>query len=253
MPVPPHVLDEIRASIDLLDLVGRVVNLRKAGANWKGLCPFHAEKTPSFMVNPKKGIFHCFGCGVGGDVAAIFSDELGQREIGVAVLFAAALLGGAVQSALGEPLRVEIDLPEINAEEVSSLRAVVASPAAYRAAGLELNPALANAEIVLQKRPDGRYFLRITSDRRINEPFVDLILEANWSSGRIVRDYTMLFDPPTLRQPSAQLAPQVTPVPDRAPAQTAPTPPRRSRRSPIWSRCRRAGRSAKSWHPERSC
>jgi DNA primase len=63
----PTVLDEIRAGIDIVDLVGRFVNLKKAGVNWKGLCPFHGEKTPSFMVNPKKGIFHCFGCGVGGD------------------------------------------------------------------------------------------------------------------------------------------------------------------------------------------
>jgi DNA primase len=62
------VLDDIRAGVDIVDFVGRFVNLRKAGANWKGLCPFHGEKTPSFMVNPKKGIFHCFGCGVGGDV-----------------------------------------------------------------------------------------------------------------------------------------------------------------------------------------
>ena len=64
----PAILDEIRAGVDVVDLVGRFVNLRKAGQNYKGLCPFHAEKTPSFMVNPKKGIFHCFGCGVGGDV-----------------------------------------------------------------------------------------------------------------------------------------------------------------------------------------
>src|SRR5438309_10329090 len=62
------VLDDIRAGVDIVDFVGRFVNLRKTGANWKGLCPFHGEKTPSFMVNPKKGIFHCFGCGVGGDV-----------------------------------------------------------------------------------------------------------------------------------------------------------------------------------------
>src|SRR5688572_25176485 len=62
------VLDDIRAGVDIVELVGRFVNLRKAGVNWKGLCPFHGEKTPSFMVNPKKGIFHCFGCGVGGDV-----------------------------------------------------------------------------------------------------------------------------------------------------------------------------------------
>jgi DNA primase len=63
----PALLDEIRASADIVDLVGRFVNLKKAGANFKGLCPFHAEKTPSFMVNPTKGIFHCFGCGAGGD------------------------------------------------------------------------------------------------------------------------------------------------------------------------------------------
>jgi DNA primase len=62
-----ELLDEIRAGVDVVDLVGRFVNLKKAGVNWKGLCPFHAEKTPSFMVNPTKGIFHCFGCGVGGD------------------------------------------------------------------------------------------------------------------------------------------------------------------------------------------
>ena len=64
---PPALLDEIRAGVDVVELVGRFVNLRKAGQNYKGLCPFHGEKTPSFMVNPRKGIFHCFGCGVGGD------------------------------------------------------------------------------------------------------------------------------------------------------------------------------------------
>ncbi|MFQ5830383.1 MAG: DNA primase [Candidatus Methylomirabilia bacterium] len=63
----PTLLDEIRSRVDVVDLIGQFVNLRRAGENWKGLCPFHAEKTPSFTVNPKKGIFHCFGCGVGGD------------------------------------------------------------------------------------------------------------------------------------------------------------------------------------------
>jgi DNA primase len=62
------ILDDIRAAVNVVELVGRFVNLRKAGQNYKGLCPFHGEKTPSFMVNPRKGIFHCFGCGVGGDV-----------------------------------------------------------------------------------------------------------------------------------------------------------------------------------------
>jgi DNA primase len=63
----PHVLDDIRARIDVVELVGQWVTLKRAGVNWKGLCPFHAEKTPSFTVHPKKGIFHCFGCGAGGD------------------------------------------------------------------------------------------------------------------------------------------------------------------------------------------
>jgi DNA primase len=63
----PHLLDEIRSRVDLVDLVGQFVNLKRAGENWKALCPFHAEKTPSFTVNPKRGIFHCFGCGAGGD------------------------------------------------------------------------------------------------------------------------------------------------------------------------------------------
>jgi DNA primase len=60
-------LDQIRTGLDLVELIGRFVNLKPAGANWKGLCPFHGEKTPSFNVNPRKGIFKCFGCGVGGD------------------------------------------------------------------------------------------------------------------------------------------------------------------------------------------
>ena len=71
----PTLLDEIRTGVDIVELVGRFVNLRKAGVNYKGLCPFHAEKTPSFTVNPKKGIFHCFGCGVGGDAFAFLMKQ----------------------------------------------------------------------------------------------------------------------------------------------------------------------------------
>jgi DNA primase len=60
--------DEVRAAADIVKIVGDYVKLRKAGANFMGLCPFHQEKTPSFAVHPTKQIFHCFGCGVGGDV-----------------------------------------------------------------------------------------------------------------------------------------------------------------------------------------
>src|SRR5213080_1114791 len=78
----PTLLDEIRTGVDIVELVGRFVNLRKAGVNYKGLCPFHAEKTPSFTVNPKRGIFHCFGCGAGGDAFGFLMrhDRLGFPE-----------------------------------------------------------------------------------------------------------------------------------------------------------------------------
>ena len=60
--------EEVRAAADIVKIVGDYVRLRKAGANFVGLCPFHQEKTPSFAVHPTRQIFHCFGCGVGGDV-----------------------------------------------------------------------------------------------------------------------------------------------------------------------------------------
>ncbi|HEY7654327.1 MAG TPA: DNA primase [Methylomirabilota bacterium] len=60
-------LDEIRSRVDIVEIVGQSVKLKRAGENWKGLCPFHTEKTPSFTVNPKRNIYHCFGCGAGGD------------------------------------------------------------------------------------------------------------------------------------------------------------------------------------------
>jgi len=74
-----QILDEIRSRVDMVELVGQSVNLKRAGENWKGLCPFHTEKTPSFTVNPKRGIFHCFGCGVGGDAFGFLmrQDRLG--------------------------------------------------------------------------------------------------------------------------------------------------------------------------------
>jgi DNA primase len=65
--IPEATIQAIRDRIDLADLVGRYVSLKRAGRNWKGLCPFHEEKTPSFNVHPERQIFHCFGCGAGGD------------------------------------------------------------------------------------------------------------------------------------------------------------------------------------------
>jgi DNA primase len=65
---PQSFIDEVRAAADIVTVISDSVSLRKAGAKYKGLCPFHGEKTPSFTVDKDKGFFHCFGCGVGGDV-----------------------------------------------------------------------------------------------------------------------------------------------------------------------------------------
>jgi DNA primase len=68
MPFPQSFIDDLRMQADIVQVVQEYVTLKKTGATYKGLCPFHSEKTPSFHVNRDKGFFHCFGCGVGGDV-----------------------------------------------------------------------------------------------------------------------------------------------------------------------------------------
>ena len=157
------------------------------------------------------------------------------------VALAAACLWGAqawalglgrinVQSALGEPLRAEIEVTAITPEEAASLKLRVASPETYKAQGVDYNAALDAAQVQLVRRPDGRSVLRVSSERAVLEPFVDVIVEASWSAGRFVRDYTMLFDPPTLRTaqagaaaPAATPAP-ATPAPASPPVAAAPAP-----------------------------
>ncbi|MCA0239504.1 MAG: hypothetical protein LCI02_01480 [Proteobacteria bacterium] len=123
-----------------------------------------------------------------------------------------------VQSALGESLRAEIDVTSLSPDEAASLVLRIASAETYRAAGVEYNAALSGAQVTLQRRPDGRSVLRVSSERPLVEPFVDVIVEATWASGRLVREYTLLLDPP-----ARLAAPPAPPTPAAAAAVPAPT------------------------------
>ena len=152
-------------------------------------------------------------------------------SVGLYASDASALALGriSVQSALGEPLRAEIELPQITPAEANSLKAQIASPETFRAQGMEYSPAVNGLQVQIDRRADGLSVLRLSSSRPVNEPFVDLVLNASWDSGQIVRSYTMLFDPPSMRRaPAAVTAPaQITakpPVaaPSNAQVETAP-------------------------------
>lgn len=77
MPIPEQTITEVRERADIVEVVSRFVELRRSGTNYKGLCPFHEEKTPSFVVSPDKQIFHCFGCGRGGNVFTFLMESEG--------------------------------------------------------------------------------------------------------------------------------------------------------------------------------
>jgi pilus assembly protein FimV len=135
-----------------------------------------------------------------------------------------------VQSALGETLRAEIDISSLTSEEESSLKVRIAPPESYRASGVDYNSVLQSTQITVARRPDGRPYLRVTSERAVQEPFVDMIVELTWSSGRLVREFTLLLDPPQTRvappvQAAAPTAPQVSAAPQAVPGpQAAPAP-----------------------------
>jgi DNA primase len=79
--IPDEVITQIRDAADIVAVIGQHVQLRKAGRNWKGLCPFHGEKTPSFNVSPDKGFFHCFGCQKHGDVFTFVMELEGKSFV----------------------------------------------------------------------------------------------------------------------------------------------------------------------------
>ena len=78
MSIPASFLQELLARVDIVDVVGRYVQLKKGGANFMGLCPFHGEKSPSFSVSPSKQFFHCFGCGKNGNAIGFLMEHSGM-------------------------------------------------------------------------------------------------------------------------------------------------------------------------------
>ncbi len=100
--VPSETLQAIRERVSIVEVVSGYVSLKKAGKNYLGLCPFHAEKTPSFTVNDERGLFHCFGCGAGGTVFTFL-----MRADGIGFLEAVEAL--AQRAGVAIPRRVEHD------------------------------------------------------------------------------------------------------------------------------------------------
>ena len=169
-----------------------------------------------------------------------------------ASLDAQALALGAVtvRSALGEPLRAEIEVPQISSEEASSLQASMGSPQAFRAAGVEYSPSLSGARVTLHRRPNGQAYLRVVGDKPINEPFLGIVIEANWANGRVVRDYTMLVDPPGRAAPppvtvtESRIASAAPPAP--APVVAAPAPVAQQQTTPARSESAPAERAERA-------
>jgi pilus assembly protein FimV len=128
-------------------------------------------------------------------------------------------------SALGEPLRAEIELTANN-DEYASMAARLASADAFKNAGIEYAPTLAGIRFALERRPNGQPFISVKSERAVNDPFIDMLVEVSWASGRLVREYTFLLDPPELfRSPALAAAPEVkkeAPAPAPVPAQETP-------------------------------
>ncbi|MBY0580041.1 MAG: hypothetical protein K2P57_13485 [Burkholderiales bacterium] len=133
-----------------------------------------------------------------------------------------------VISALGQPLRAEIDLVSMRKGESESLAARIAPVDAYKLAGVEYNPLLANVKVSIAARPDGQPYVKLASPEVVNDPFVDVMIEVSWSSGQLRREYTMLFDPvefakapvvsPPASMPEKRVESPSAPAPEKAEA-----------------------------------
>jgi pilus assembly protein FimV len=123
-------------------------------------------------------------------------------------------LGGMrVQSALGEPLRAQLSLGQLTPEELSSINAGFAPAAVYQAAGIVANPILNNVQISVDASVPSNVVVNLTSSSPISEPFLDMLLEIKWATGKVVRDYTLLFNAPTAVAPTVSTEPVIAAAP----------------------------------------
>jgi len=106
----------------------------------------------------------------------------------------------SVNSGLGEPLRAEIDLLSVTPDELSSLSAAIASEEAYALQGIQRLGVHSNIKVELAKNPDGSPVLRLRSQQPIDDPYLDMLIQVDWASGRLLREYTILLDPPGYKQ-----------------------------------------------------
>ena len=142
------------------------------------------------------------------------------------IVDAAGLGGMNVLSQLGQPFSAEIDLVNVSQEELATLSARLATPEAYRSANLQFNTALSGMRLVIERRADGKPFIRATSTRSVAEPFLDILIELSWQGGRIVREYSALLDPPGLdiSTPAAPVVAAAKPAPAAKPPVAVETP-----------------------------
>ncbi len=141
--------------------------------------------------------------------------------IALPMMASAAGLGKlSVGSALGQPLSAAIELFAADKAELDSLSATLASDQAFRDAHVEFSPVLSTLRFAVEKKPNGKAILKVTSARPVNDPFIDMLVELSWASGRLVREYTMLLDPPGMG--SNQTVPPVTVAPAQTAAVAAP-------------------------------
>src|SRR5262247_4205010 len=143
----------------------------------------------------------------------------------------------AVVSGLGQPLRAEIEIVALQRGESEALNARIASADEFRQAGVDYSATVPRVRTAVERRPDGRYFIVLTTAQPVEEPFLDLLIELNWTSGRLVRQYTFLLDPAEYKSQVAAAPPKAaapearaveTPRPPEvaaaAPPAPAPTP-----------------------------